>query len=80
MDTLIVVVATCLAMYFLIAGFVAVFRDVDPWSHWTWGVAATVVMALIVDVPPWVRALDIVLLIAVAATWVARDHRKEAAR
>lgn len=79
MDTLIVVVATCLAIYFLAAGFVSVFRDVDPWSNWTWGVTATVIVALVVDVPPWVAALDVVLLIAVAATWAYRDS-KEVAR
>lgn len=81
MVTAVVVLSTLVALTLTVMGFMAVFKEDTmrvPWFYWTWGVVAVLVMAMLIDLPMWVRVLDFVILLASAFMW-ARDT-KEVAR
>lgn len=78
MVTAVVLLATLVALAFVVAGFVAVFREGTmrvPWFYWTWAVVAILVMAMLIDLPMWVRWADFVILLGAAFMW-ARDAKE----
>lgn len=80
MVTAVVLLATLVALAFVVAGFVAVFREGSmrvPWFYWTWGIVAVLVMAMLIDLPMWVRWVDFVILLVSAFLW-ARDAKETA--
>lgn len=81
MVTAVVVLSTLVALTLLIMGFTAMFREDTmrvPWFYWTWAIVAVLVMAMLIDLPTWVRVVDFVILLASAFMWT-RDT-KEVAR
>ncbi len=82
METAVILLATFIALAFLVAGFVAVFNEGTmrvPWCYWTWSVVSTLVMAMLIDLPMWVRWVDFAVLLTAAIPW-ARHTVKGTAR
>lgn len=80
MGTAVVLLATLVALAFVVAGFVAVFKEDTmrvPWFYWTWAIVAVLVMSMLIDLPMWIRVVNFVILLVSATLW-ARDAKETA--
>jgi hypothetical protein len=79
----IVVLLTLVALVLLGTGFVAVFHEDTmrpPGAYWSWAIVTVLVMAMLIDLPMWIRVVNFIILLGTAWLWTRDLKSKETAR